>query len=283
MSEFHDDSALNPANGDSGTMAFDVTISDRWSVGPGANGGYIAGVMARGVVESISTFLPDAPDVALRSMTSHYLRPPIPGPAQLIVEPLRLGRSVSVIDATLRRDNKLLTTARAVLGPPRQGTTEFSDRTAPKFPAPETLAKEEWDNPNFVRSRYDTRYVTGRPVNAFDGADTDVAEVAGWIRTIDHAPIDVPLAIALTDSWMPAVMVRNGFEDKVLNTLDLTSHLFHPFNPAINDWIAVHNRTSISRDGYADIDTELWSTDGLLLGQSRQLGLLLPRPDPTSL
>ncbi len=283
MSEFHDDSRLTPTNSEPGTTAFDLTISDRWSVGPGANGGYIAGVMARSVVESLGTLLPDGEDIAMRSMTSHYLRPPIPGPARLVVEPLRLGRSVSVIDVSLVRDDKLLTTARAIVGPRRGGTVEFVDRTPPMFPAPDTLEREVWDNPNFVRSRYDTRYVIGRPVNEFDGADTHVAEVAGWIRTTDEAPVDIPLAIALTDSWMPAVMVRHGFEDKVLNTLDLTSHLFHPFAPPVTGWIGVQNRTTVSHDGYADIDTELWSEDGKLLGQSRQLGLLLPRPDRTQL
>lgn len=283
MSEFSDDTRLVRRDGDANnTATFDLTISDRWAVGPGANGGYIAGLMARGIVESLGSFLPDD-SAAVRSMTTHYLRPPIPGSAVLTIEPLRLGRSVSVIDATLSRDNKVLSTTRAVVAPPWPDTTEFSDRTPPDFPPPESFTRETWDNPNFVRARYDTRYAVGRPEAGYTGANTTVAEVAGWIRTNDHAPVDVALAIALTDSWIPAVMIRVGFEDKVLNTLDLTSHLFHPFSPPIDDWIAVRNRTSISRDGYADIDTELWSTDGVLLGQGRQLGLLLPRPDVSTL
>ncbi len=288
MSEFHDDTQLHrrddqsPAGEQQTGIAFDVAISNRWAVGPGANGGYVAGLMARGIIESLSELLPDAEGL-IRSMTSHYLRPPSPGPAVLVVQPVRLGRAVSIIDSTLWRDNKMLSTARAVVGPAREGTVEFTDRNAPQFPHPDTIEREAWDNPNFVRARYDTRYVVGRPSDHFSGADTDVAEVAGWIRTGDHTPVDAALAIALTDSWIPAVMVRSGFEDKVLNTLDLTSHLFHSFEPPVDDWIAVRNRTSVSRDGYADIDTELWSTDGVLLGQGRQLGLLLPRPDPATL
>lgn len=283
MTEFHDDTQLTLQSQSADEYTFALTISDRWAVGPGANGGYIAGLMARGVVESIPHLLPEAVGVTLHSMTSHYLRPPTPGPAILVVAPLRLGRGVSVIDASIWRDDKLLSTARAIVGPDRQGTTEFTDRVPPSFDPPESIERETSDNPNFVRARYDTRYAVGRPMEEFSGADVMVAEVAGWIRTTDHAAVDVPLAIALTDSWIPAVMVRSGFEDKVLSTLDLTAHLFHPFTPPIDDWIAVRNRSSVSRGGYADIDTELWSTDGVLLGQSRQLGLLLPRPDLTTL
>lgn len=284
MTEFDDDTRLSRLHDDEGSgITFDTTISHRWAVGPGANGGYIAGLMARGIVESLADLLPDEAARLVHSMTSHYLRPPTPGPARVVVSPVRLGRAVSVIDATIWRDGKMLSTARAVVGPARDGTTEFTDRTAPDFASPDTIEAETWENPNFVRARYDTRYVVGRPIDHFSGADTDIAEVAGWIRTADHAPVDVPLAIALTDSWIPAVMVRNGFADKVLSTLDLTSHLFHPFDPPIDDWIAVRNRTSVSRDGYADIDTELWTADGVLVGQSRQLGLLLPRPDLESI
>ncbi len=279
MSEFHDDTRLAPVPHEgAGPHVFGVVISDRWAVGPGANGGYVAGMLARAVLETIPALAPPDNDWTIHSMAAHYLRPPVPGPAQVVVQPLRLGRAISIIDASLVRDEKILSTARFVVGSTGTETLDFTDRTPPVFPPPESLPREEWDNDKFIRARYDTRYAIGAEHNV-----AETSEVSGWIRTADHAIVDLPLAVALTDSWMPAAMIRLGFEDHLLSTLDLASHFFHSFDPPIDDWLCMTNKTTVSRRGFADIDTEIWSADGELLAQGRQLGLLVPRPDLSTL
>src|ERR1022692_1604777 len=75
------DTALQPA----GNGRYLGTLTDRWSVGVGINGGYLAAFCLQGVL--LESELPDP-----LSMTMHYLSRPLPGPAEVRVEAMRAGR-----------------------------------------------------------------------------------------------------------------------------------------------------------------------------------------------
>lgn len=281
VSEFHDDVAIavrvteSGADGGEATVVLDATVSDRWSVGFGANGGYTAALLANGVIQGGVELGADPADGwSLRTLTSHFLRPPTPGAAELVVTPVRLGRGLSVLDVALQRDGKKLAVGRGVIGRPRDVASpdhQWADRVMPDLPSPDSLPREEWENENFLRARYDTRYARGG-VRA--GGDDSVTE--GWFRTADHASVDTLLAVAMSDGWMPAPMVRTGTDGLFASTVDLTTHLYHSFDEPIEGWVAAFNRSTYSADGYTDVDTELWSEDGRFLALARQLVMLLP-------
>ncbi len=273
-SDFHRETSVEQVD----DTTFSTEISGRWSVGVGANGGYASALLVNALTQFSAGLAPEGGAAPrLRSLTSHYLRPPTAGPAQITIEPVRLGRSLSVVDATMARDGKALVTVRAAIGttqPTDAPELRYLDRTPPDFPPPDSLARETVDDPTFVRSRYDTRYAVGEGVGATPGRSV----TGGWIRTEDHAPVDVALAVALTDCWIPAPMTRAGFDAYVPSTVDLTSHITADLTEPYVGWVAVHNRSTVSFDGYVDTDTDVWSADGVLLAQGRQISVLIRRP-----
>ena len=44
---------------------------------------------------------------------------------------------------------------------------------------------------------------------------------------------------------------------------------------AVDDWVLVVFRSTVASDGFIEEDGELWSRDGRLLAQSRQLAVVL--------
>ena len=77
--------------------------------------------------------------------------------------------------------------------------------------------------------------------------------------------------MALTDSWFPAVFVMRTDASPV-PTLELTVHLRAPL-PRERDWVLGRYRTRLARHGFLEEDAEIFSREGGLLAQSRQLAL----------
>ena len=79
--------------------------------------------------------------------------------------------------------------------------------------------------------------------------------------------------MALTDAWVPAIFSRVTVPLGV-PTIDLTVH-FRQAPPRAPGWAQVRFRTTMSAEGYLEEDGEVWSADGRLLAQSRQLGVVV--------
>jgi acyl-CoA thioesterase len=124
------------------------------------------------------------------------------------------------------------------------------------------------------RGRFEQRFAIGSP----PFTSGPVAETGGWIRTSDHDPIDDVLLAALTDAWPPAVFARLDARVGV-PTVDLTIH-FRGAPPAAPGWCLVRFRTAEVVDGYLEETGEIWSDDGRLLAESRQLAVVLGPPAP---
>lgn len=260
-SEFDHDTAVTRA----GPGRFNVDVPARWSTGPGANGGFVAGLLTKAALTDASV------DQPLRTVSVHYLRPASPGPAHVTVAVVHSGRTTSLIDVVLERDDKLLTLARVTLSAHRDVEGGFLDRQPPGFPPPEQVPTVDWyDDPNYIRSRFDTRFVVGgRPP-----IELDRCESSGWLRTIDHAPVTVPLLVTMTDSFLPPPVMRAPHWGT--STLNLTVHVFEPDATPIDDFLAITNRSTVASAGHIDTDTEIWTRNGRLLAQGRQLSLTVP-------
>jgi len=126
-----------------------------------------------------------------------------------------------------------------------------------------------------MRGRFEERWAIGsRPWAA--GAK---ALAGGWIRLAEPRPLDAPLVAALTDAWPPAVFshLELGALEGGVPTVDLTVHFRAPLPPpgaGPHDWVLAVFRSREARQGFVEEDGEIWSRDGVLLAQSRQLAVV---------
>jgi acyl-CoA thioesterase len=252
---------------DLGGGRFAATMSERWWVGKGPNGGYVAAVILRAIQASASAAR------APRSLTVHYQRAPRVGPVEIEVTVEREGGRVTFLSARMTQQGKVQATAQAVLSED-WGEGGFSELTMPAAGAPGELHAVDPagdGRPNMLQN-YRVRPALGEPV--FSGG---APHTGAWIRTREPRLLDAPLAAAFLDTWFPAPFVR--LERPVgAPTIDYTVHFRSPLPPAAatpEDPYLVSFRSNIARHGFFEEDGELWSADGTLLAQSRQLALLL--------
>ena len=261
MADFERDTAIAAA----GEGSFDCEIHEAWWVVAGPNGGYLAAM----IVRALEAVVPE--DRPLRSVTIHYLRAPVAGPAVIRTEAVREGRSVSFMGATLEQDGKAQATAVAVFAADRSGI-ELDHVAAPDIPPPDEVDEPAGPveaSPPFRENFHFRQAIGDRP---FSGADEAVA--GGWLRPRDSSPdLDAALVVAMSDAWFPPVfsLVEAPI---VVPTLDLTVHLRAPL-PRPSDWVLGSFWTRRVRDGFFEEDGELFTRDGELLAQSRQLAIIV--------
>jgi acyl-CoA thioesterase len=262
---FATDTAVTPA----GPGRYDARIDPGWWIERGPNGGYVAALILRAVTSEVAD-----PDRRLRSFTVHYLAPPAEGEVEVLVAVERTGRSMTSVSARLVQQDRLLAIAVAAFSTSRPSI----DLVMPEVEPPEALqamAVGDGTGP-VMRQRYEQRWAIG-PL-PFTGGDEAVS--GGWIRLArdelghDPAPADPHLLVAMADAWMPPVFGRIR-EPAAVPTIDLTVHLRHPEHQPVDDWVLVVFRSAVATDGFIEEDGELWSRDGRLLAQSRQLAVIL--------
>ena len=263
MTRFATDTAVTP----SGAGAYAATIDAGWWIERGPNGGYLAAIVLRAVLAESG-----ATDRGPRSMTLHYLRPPAEGPCEVAVRVERAGRGMSTVSARLRQGGRDCVMALIALGGARPGPT-LHDHPPPAVAAAAEIAPRRSSTivgPDIpFRHRFDLRPAIGAlPFEA--GAE---ALTGGWIRTVDSDPIDAVLLAAITDAWPPAIFSKLELPVGV-PTVDLTVHFRNAPAPE-TEWCLVRFRTLEASEGYLEETGEVWSDDGRLLAESRQLAVLL--------
>ncbi len=253
---------------DLGGGRFAASMSERWWAGRGPNGGYVAAVLLRAIQAA-------APgERAPRSLTVHFQRAPLAGPVELAVEVEREGRRATFLSARMEQRGEVQATALAVLSD-AWSEGGFSELRMPDAGEPGELHSPDPDAVSGIPKmfqNYCLRPAVGDP--AFSGG----APYSGaWIRSREPRLLDAPLAAAILDAWFPASFVRLEGPQPA-PTIDYTVHFRSPLPPPDaspeDPYLAVF-RSGLARDGFFEEDGELWSADGTLLAQSRQLALLL--------
>jgi acyl-CoA thioesterase len=262
VSRFATDTAVTRA----GPGRYTGHIDEGWWIQRGPNGGYLAAIVLRAILAEVA----DA-DRSPRSITLHYLRPPVAGPCEVAVAVERAGRGLTTVTARLAQDGRDCILALAALGVARDGPS-LDEHPRPDVPPPEALTRADGVPGIPIRERYDTRLGIGTPPFQYG----DEALTGGWIRTVDDDPLDEVLLVALTDAWPPAVFSRMEVPLGV-PTIDLTVH-FRQAPPCTPGWALVRFRTTFAAEGYVEEDGEVWSADGRLLAQSRQLAVEVTPP-----
>ncbi|WP_354699636.1 hypothetical protein DSM112329_05357 [Paraconexibacter sp. AEG42_29] len=263
---FDDDTALEPI----GPGRWRGIISRRWYAAIGVNGGLIAAHATRAMM------LAAGADRAPRSLTLHYLKAPTEGPIDYELTVERAGRSVTFVSLRGRRGDDVLITGVGVLAVDADGPGALVQPATgfPQAPPPAGLTRvRPGGSTSALLDNYDLRHAFGaEPVT---GAEESL--VGGWIRTIAPRPLDAIALAAYSDAWWPAVFPRlDG--PALMPTLDLTIHWRAPVPDGEHPWVLCRLDTREAGGGIFDEQGELWSADGRLLLQSRQLALLRPMP-----
>lgn len=242
-----------------------VEIRERWNVVAGPNGGYVAALVANAMTAELAQ-----PERQLRSITVHFLERPRFAPAEVTVEVLRRGRSLSSLAAHLRQDDRVVASALAAFSVP--------------WTSPIT-----WERELPGHAHDDPPVGTSRRINPthLDNFDVDLrlpapmfsghteARVGGWIRTADPRPVDPVALVAFSDALPPAPFTRTTGPLSV-PTVDLTVHIraslphpgLDPTDHVYADFVTHH-----AADGFHAEDGVIWAPDGTVLAESRQLAI----------
>ncbi len=275
---FDRDTHVTPAErgpqDDAATAVFDARIDPGWWIVAGPNGGYLAAILLRSMIEAVGDASREP-----RSQTTHFTARPQLGPARLVVRVERSGRSLSTVTARLEQEGHLVALSVGALGTKREGDgPSFQEVHMPEVPPPASVPpRPVEEGPSFAfRGRYELRPVFGLG----DPAPEAPAVTGGWIRPVGPRAGDAPLVAALCDAWPPAVFRKLGAAEgsRGVPTVELTVHFRAPDvvrRLAPDAHYLVRFATRMARDGFVEEDGEIWSETGTLLAQSRQLALLV--------
>ena len=268
--------ALHRFDRDTGVTAlgggvFEGRMDRGWWIVRGPNGGYVAAVLLRALTQALGD-----PARAPRSLTVHYTAPPAEGPVRIETTVERAGRSLTTLSARMTQEGRLLALALAAFSLPRTGP-ELRHARMPEAPSPEHCAPMAPPGaPRLpLHERYETRLaVGGRPLS---GAPEAVC--GGWIRMAEPRVADALAVAAFTDALPPAPYSWASPAAPLgqVPTIDLTIHFRCTLPLAgakAGDFLLAVFRAREGREGFFEEDGEIWSRDGVLVAQSRQLAIL---------
>jgi acyl-CoA thioesterase len=243
-----------------------AVVDDSWRVLRGPNGGFLAGLL----LQTMSQRLAD-PTRRARVLSLHYPKVPNAGPVEIRTSVSRSGRSMSWLTAELWQADELCVAARAAFSSDWPGV-EFNQHTPPNLLPPEQGQVLTQGLPPF------TRHFHYRSLYATPLADNGADAVGGYIRLREPHAYDEPLIATLADAWFPATF---AFDRRPVMgaTLDLTIHFRdHSALDSLtaSDYVISIFRTRLANEGFFEEDGEIWSRDGRLIAQSRQLAIATP-------
>ena len=261
---FDTDIALDP----SGEGRWSGAITPGWDTPRGPLGGYVMAILMRGLELAVAD-----PARSARSATVHFLRSPAAGPVEVSAVEERRGRSLSTVTGRLEQGGKLIAIGLGAYSTAWEGPL----LDAPPMPEVEP-ADDDRDPAARDFPRKDPPPFTHRLTMQHrfgDAAFTGAAEglTGGWLGLRERRPLDAPAIAMLADAWFPAPWPRLAALAPA-PTIDLTVH-FRTALPLPDSLLLGRFTSHLVREGFFDENGELWTPDGTLVAQSRQLGLLL--------
>lgn len=251
-----------------GDGAFSANLDEGWWVVAGPNGGYLAAILLR----ALDARQGDRERHA-RSLTVHYTDRPEVGPVRLETRIERAGGALTTLTGRMLQGERLIALAVAAFSKPRSSGVAVADARMPEMAPPEQCPPR-FDSQLPIHARYDMRWGAG-PLPFSRG---DRAECGGWLRLDEPLPVDACVLAAYSDAFPPALFGRIAREDISAGapTVDLTIHFREALprpGALAEDFTLARFVTREGREGFIEEDGELWSADGVLLAQSRQLAL----------
>jgi acyl-CoA thioesterase len=235
-------------------------ISERWWIERGPYGGFLCALFVRALAGAV-----DDPLRAPRSLTVHFLAAPAVGPVELSAVVERAGRSVTFASLRMEQEGRPMALALGSAAPWREGEEEWQELAMPEVAPPEDCPPVGGPPLPPFTENFEIRWAAGEPARARN---------VTWVRPREATALDHEAVALLADTMIPAAFTRLG-RLAVVPTFDLTIHFRAPLPPPGADgWVLAAFRSGRSAGGAWEEDGELWSRDGVLLAQSRQLAMM---------
>jgi acyl-coenzyme A thioesterase PaaI-like protein len=255
-------SAAREQHRDGDCAAFAADLHPAWTVGGRPNGGYLLAIMGR-AAGAVSPH----PDVL--AVSAHFLRPPAVGSAEVHLEHVHEGRTVSSLRATLRQDGR--TCVEAIFTTGHLDETSASWRGEIDVPAVAPMADcarlvaatEAFEVP--LMDQLDVRLDPGS-MGWTAGAPTGRGELLGRVTLLDEPAFDPLSLLVALDAFPPAT-----FDVEVsgwVPTIQLSAYL--RAKPADGP-VVVRHRAQVVTQGRVDESTTVWDRNGSVVAQATQL------------
>lgn len=251
-----------------GEGRFSARIDGGWWIARGPNGGYVSAILLSALQAAVAD-----PARTPRSLTVHFASPPAEGAVEIETRIERTGRSLTSVSARMCQGERVIAVALAAFSKAREGG-DWVQLKMPELGPPEQCAQVTRNVP--IHDRYEVRLALGDP--PFSGGGN--ALTGAWIRLREPRVADALLVAAYTDSLSPALFptLASREDTRGIPTVDLTIH-FRTALPLANakpdDFVLAVFRSRYAKQGFVEEDGEVWSRDGQLLAQSRQLAVML--------
>jgi acyl-CoA thioesterase len=256
-------------------VRFTAQVSPDWRAGRGPHGGYLAAMLLRALTEAV-----EDPARTPRSLTIHYARAPQPGPVSIDATIERAGRSLSTLSTRMEQDGALVALALAAFSVP------WDAPHIAELPMPDVApqdAQRKTAVPLFAGAPAFTSHLIIQPrIGAvpFQGSDAPM-EIGSWLGLAEPRPIDALSLAFFSDALFSPPFIRLT-EPSTTPTIDLTIHFRTPMprtaDPDPGELCFARFRSGLIQEGFFEEDGVIWASDGSVLIQSRQLGIVLPRP-----
>jgi acyl-CoA thioesterase len=239
-----------------------AVVSERWFVETGPNGGFMAALATRALIDAAG-----GDDRSPRSLTLHFLAPPAAGELEVTAAVERAGRSTTFASLRIMQAGATVALGLGCCAVWREGQPEWDELERPQAPPPGELAP-------LTRIPVAPRFLENYEMRPWPDPPGP-ATAGGWMRTARPRAADPVLLAALTDAWVPAAFLKMG-EPSFVPTIDLTIHWRAPADaaPGEHPYVLGLFSTRLGAGGTWEEDGELWSEDGVLLAQSRQLAIV---------
>ncbi|MEQ8842479.1 MAG: thioesterase family protein [Acidimicrobiales bacterium] len=247
-----------------GVHRYGTALLERWNVVAGPNGGYLAALLARAMTNSI-----DEPARSLRTLTVHFLSRPDFDEVEIAVDIIRAGRSLSTVQATMRQGDRLVCSSIAAFSVPWESNETWS---LPMSVHAHDESRLDLDGPPPpVHGNWSGQPIVDAPFFSGEGS----SRVGQWIRARRPRTLDAIELVAICDAIPPASFPRMT-TPAAMPSVDLTVHIRTSLplvDPPADERVYAECNTHHVADGFADEDCHIWSADGRLLAQSRQLAI----------
>ncbi|WP_433227428.1 thioesterase family protein [Actinomadura formosensis] len=243
-----------------GDGRYEAVLDGDFGFAEALNGGYLMALLGRAAVDA-------SPHAHPVSTATNFHRVAKPGPAQVIVQPRKEGRTAASAFVTLVQDDRPVVDALITTGTLDAGAEPGYAGPAPA-PVPPLAECTEFQPPTGSRGfadQIDMRFDRAT-MGWLDGQPSGSPEIRAWFRHRDGYEVDA-FSLALAVDALPPVALNLGALGWA-PTVELTWHMRAVPAPG---WLAVHGTGRLLADGWFDEEVEVWDRAGRLVAQSRQI------------
>lgn len=242
----------------------EIEISDLWNVGKIPNGGYLMAHVAKVMASECSHPHP-------LCVTGYYLDKSDNGPASVICEQLRSGKSISNVSARLmQNDSERIRFTAAFTDFTYAKGESHTEAFAPEItPFEKSLKVTEVAPYLRMYEQFDMRFDPGS-TGWHQGKLNPHSEMNAWLEYADGSAFDIFSLLMVPDMLPPAVFNRLGANGWV-PTIEMTANV-----RAVPETtrLQIRAKTRYLTQGFLEEDVEVWDHSGKILAICRQIAKL---------